>query len=232
MLTRLLIFATLLPLSALAQLQVFEFDGTNDTAVGSLVNLGAAAPGDTIKTRFHVRNIGAGPAALSTLSLAGQGFSFAAVPSLPYTLAPYTGPASEVEFDIDFTPSITGSFSAFLAVNSLNIVLQGAAAGGATVSLSGSQTALTAGAVVNFGSVAVGASQSQGFVLSNPANSSLTVQSVVVSGTAFKLAPGLTLPVQIAPGQTVTFRVTFTPSAPSADQATLTIDGRSFNLSG
>lgn len=228
----LLIFATLLPLSALAQLQVFQFDGTNDTPVGSLVNVGAAAPGDTLKTRFHVRNIGSGSSALTTLSLAGQGFSFASAPSLPYTLAPYTGPASEVEFDIDFTPSIAGSLSAFLAVNNLNIVLQGTAAGGATVSLSGSQTALTAGAVVNFGSVAVGASQSQGFVLSNPSSSSLTVQSVVVSGAAFQLVPGLKLPVQIAPGQTATFQVTFTPSSPSADQGTLAIDGRSFNLTG
>ena len=41
MIPRALFFAALLPLSALAQLQVFEFDGTNDTPVGTVVNLGA-----------------------------------------------------------------------------------------------------------------------------------------------------------------------------------------------
>src|SRR5581483_4062507 len=232
MLARALLFAVVLPLSALAQLQLFEFDGARDTAVGSLVNVGSTSPGDTIKTRFHVRNIGSGSASLTTLSLAGQGFSFTATPTLPYTLAPYTGPASEVEFDVSFTPSLSGSFSAFLAVNSINIVLQGAAAQAATVSLSGSQTPLSAGAVINFGSVTAGSTRSQGFVLSNPSASNVTVQNVALSGVAFKLLPGLTLPVQISPGQTVNFQVAFTPPSGSSYQATLTVDSRSFNLAG
>src|SRR5271168_4024474 len=101
MIARILLFAALAPLSAVAQLQVFVFDGTNETAAGSVVNVGTASPGDMITTRFRVRNIGTGAATLQTLGLAGTGFSFSTnVPSLPYILAPYTGsPVSEVEFD-------------------------------------------------------------------------------------------------------------------------------------
>jgi Abnormal spindle-like microcephaly-assoc'd, ASPM-SPD-2-Hydin len=232
MIARIFLSALLLPLAALAQLQVFEFNGTTDTAVGALVNVGTAAPGDTLETRFHVRNVGAGPATLSTLALSGQGFSIVSAPSLPYILAPYVGPASEAEVDIDFTPTTIGSFSAFLAVNTISITLQGTSAAAATLTLAGSQTPLSAGATVGFGSVAVGANQTQGFILSNPGSASVTVGSVSVSGSAFALAAGLTTPVQIAPGQSVTFQITFAPTSGTAFQGTLAVDNRTFTLTG
>src|ERR1700745_857925 len=129
MIARRLLFAALLPLSAFAQLQVFLFDGTHETAVGSLVDVGTATPGDTLTTRFRVRNLGPGPAVLSTLALAGSGFTFAAVPSLPYTIAPYTGSAvSEAEFSIAFNPTGVADYSAFVAVNTINVILQGSGA--------------------------------------------------------------------------------------------------------
>ncbi|HUJ49981.1 MAG TPA: hypothetical protein VLW25_07265, partial [Bryobacteraceae bacterium] len=72
--TRLLLVLALLPLSALAQIQVFVFNGTSETSAGSFFNVGAATPGDTLETRFRVRNEGSGPATFQTLSLAGSGF--------------------------------------------------------------------------------------------------------------------------------------------------------------
>lgn len=232
MISRALVFAALLPLSALAQLQVFEFDGTNDNAIGPVVNVGATAPGDTLKTRFHVRNTGAGPVSLQTVSLSGQGFAIASAPSLPYILAPYVGISSEAEIDVDFSPLATGSFSAFLMVNNLDIALQGTAAAAATLTLSGSQTPLVAGVPINFGSVAVGTTQTQGFVLSNSGGASVTVGSVTVSGTGFSGPFGLTTPVQIAPGQSVTFQIKFTPQSGTPEQGSLTIDSGTFPLTG
>ncbi len=232
MIARIALFAFLLPLAAMAQLQVFEFDGTNDTPVGALLNVGTAAPGDTLETRFHVRNIGAGPATLTTLALSGQGFSIISAPTLPYILAPYVGPASEAEVDVNFSPATIGSFSAFMVVNSISIALQGTCVASAILTLSGSQTPLTAGATVGFGSVPVGASQAQSFVLYDSSSTSVTVSSVSVSGGAFKLAPGLTLPLQIGSGQSVPFQITFTPQSGTAYQGTLTVDGRTFTLTG
>jgi hypothetical protein len=232
MIGRTLLFSLLLPLSALAQLEVFQFNGTIDTPVSSLVNVGTAAPGDTLETRFHVRNIGAGPASLSNLALSGQGFTIVSAPSLPYILAPYVGLVSEAEVDVDFSPPGIGSFSAFLNVNSINLVLQGISAASATLTLAGSQTPLSAGAVVNFGSVAVGASQTQGFALSNSASSSITVASVAVSGSAFSGPIGLKMPVQIGPGQSVAFQIKFAPQSGTLSEGALTIDNRAFTLTG
>jgi hypothetical protein len=80
--------------------------------------------------------------------------------------------------------------------------------------------------------VAVGANQTQGFILSNPGSASVTVGNVSVSGSGFALAPGLTTPIQIAAGQSVTFQITFTPASGTAFQGTLTVDNRTFALTG
>jgi len=223
---RLLLIVALLPLSSIAQIQVFEYNGTTETAVGGLYNVGSAAPGDTIKTRFRVRNTGTGPATFQTLSLAGTGFQIAAAPTLPYIIAP----GSEAEFDVNFAPTTLGTYSAFMLVNTLNITLQGNSVASATLSLAGAP--LSAGAIIPFGSVTVPNSAQQTLSLSNSNAASVTVGAITVSGTGFSGPSGLTTPVQLASGQTASFKVTFQPQAGQAATGTLTVDGRSFNLTG
>ncbi len=150
MIGRALLFLSLLPLSALAQIQLVQFDGTNENAVGTTFNVGTTGPGTTIETRFRVFNMGTGPATLQALSLAGAGFQISNAPSLPYIIAP----GSETEFDVAFSPQVTGSYSAFLSVNSINVTLTGTSTPQASLMLAGSATPLMAGTVVNFGSVA------------------------------------------------------------------------------
>ncbi|HLH00047.1 MAG TPA: choice-of-anchor D domain-containing protein [Bryobacteraceae bacterium] len=225
---RLLLLLASVPLAGLAQIQVVQFDGTTETAVGSLYNVGSVAPGDTLLTRFRVRNTGAGAATLQTLSLAGSGFQFAAAPSLPYVIAP----GSEAEFKVNFTPTTTGTFTAFLVVNSIDITLQGAASSAASLMLAGSQTPLSAGAVVDFGSVTRGGSKVQAFLLFNAASANVTVASVVVTGTAFRGPIDLTTPVHLSPGQSASFEIAFEPQSGQPAQGVLSVDGRLFNLLG
>jgi len=232
MIARCALFALLAPVAALAQIQVFEFDGTNYAPVGALYNVGTASPGDTIQTRFRVRNTGAGAVQLTTLSLAGSGFAFSAVPSLPYTLAPYAGPTSEAEFRVTFSPTSVGSYSAFLAVNTVNIILQGTSAASASLFETDSHTPLAAGSTIDFGSVAVGSTHTQGFTLSNPGTTSITVGALSVSGAGFSGPTGLAAPVQLGPGQSASFQVTFQPQSGQHMQGTLNVDKRSFNLTG
>ncbi|HEV2445045.1 MAG TPA: choice-of-anchor D domain-containing protein, partial [Candidatus Sulfopaludibacter sp.] len=228
--TRLLVLALLLPVPALAQIQVFVFDGTSETPAGSFFNVGSATPGDTLETRFRVRNQGSGPAALQTLSLAGKGFQLvsAYVPSLPYTIAP----GNYAEFRVDFAPSSIATFSAFMTVNTTNITLQGKGVAAASVTLAGSQGLLAAGAAIDFGPVTLGNSKVQNFTLSNPSPASLTVQAVTVTGAGFSGPIGLTTPLPLASGQTASFQVQFKPQNPQSAQGTLIIDGRSFTLTG
>ena len=161
-----------------------------------------------------------------TVSLSGEGFTIQCLP------APYVPPGEESAFCVDFTPAIYGSFSAILEVNNISITLTGSAAATASLTVSGSTTPLTAGAVVNFGSVVIKQPQTQTFTLSNAYSSTLTVNTVSVSGAGFSGPTGATFPLQIGPGQQPTFRVTFTPQTGTAYQGTLTVDGRTFNLTG
>ncbi len=227
MIGRALLLAAL-PLAAWAQIQVFQFDGSKDTPVGALCDLGAATPGDTLEARFHVRNNGAGPATLQTLSLAGDSFRISSHPSLPYIIAP----GAQAEFRVSFQPQIVGSFSAFLLVNTINVVLRATATPAATLTLSGSKTPLMAGAVIDFGSLTRGGSRTQGFMLLNAGSASLTVATLSVSGTAFRGPINLAAPVQLSPGQTATFQVAFEPQNGQAAQGTLSVDKRVFNLTG
>lgn len=224
MIPRALFFAALLPLSALAQLQVFEFDGTNDTPVGTVVNLGAG------ETRFHVRNTGSAPAAIDTILLSGYDFAIQSEPSLPYTLAPYVGLASEAEIDVDFTPTIAASYSATLVVNTISIVLVSAPT--AAVTLADGNTALNTGATVDFGSVAVGSTKTLGFLLSNLSPGNIDVGTLAVSGAYFAGPIGLSAPVSLTPGQTASFKVSFAPQSGTLAQGVLTVGTSTFKLTG
>jgi hypothetical protein len=228
------LFAALLPLSALAQLQVYEFNGTTDTPVVGTLNVGTASAGATIATRFHVRNTGTAPVVLQTVSLAGSGFTITAAPSLPYTLAPYTGLASEPEIDVDFSPTIVASYSAFFVINTINMILEGTAVPSEVLTVGSSTTPLSPGGTVNFGAVDVGSAQTQSFVLSNVSADSLTVATLTVSGAGFAGPIGLTapLPLQLAPGQAAAFQVSFTPQSGTLAQGVLTVGQQTFNLTG
>jgi hypothetical protein len=232
------LLAALLPVSALAQLEVFEFNGTTDTPAGALVNVGTAAPDDTIVTRFHVRNTSSAPVSLLAPALSGEGFSIQSFYSpIPYILSPYVGPASEAEIDVAFSPTIVASYSATFAIsttttNTISIVLQGLAAPSAVLTVGTSTTPLSAGATVNFGSVDVGQKQTETFVLSNAGTANINVATLAVSGAGFAGPIGLSAPVSLAPGQTASFQVSFTPQSGTLAQGVLTVDTRTFNLTG
>ena len=225
---RLLLGCSILPLAAMAQIQLFLFDGTNDTPAGALVNVGPVSPADTLQTRFHVRNIGAGPAVFQTLSIAGSGFGITTAPSLPYTIAP----GSEAEFRVAFTPMFVGTYSAFLLVNTTNITLRGSATPSAVLTVPGGNTPLAAGAVIDFGSVQRGNSRLQILKLSNPNNASLTVNTLAVSGAGFRGPIGAAGPIQLTSGQSVSFQIAFEPQSGQPAQGTLAVDQRSFVLAG
>jgi len=64
---------------------------------------------------------------------------------------------------------------------------------------------------IGFGDVLVGNSEAQSGTLTNSNGANLTISQVWVSGSEFQLS-GLGLPFSLAPGQSATFNVTFTPT--------------------
>ncbi len=233
MITRILFFLSILCLPVAAQIQVLLFDGTTETPAGSVVDVGSAAPGDVVEVRFRVRNIGSGPTNLQTLSItSNSGFKISVAPSLPFILAPYSGPASEAEFRVAFNPTAAGSFSGFLLVNTINIIMRGTATASAALTLAGSTTPLAAGAVIDFGSVLRGGSRLQNLTLTNSGTVAITVTALTVSGTGFRGPIGLAAPIQLVAGQSASFQIAFEPLTGQPAKGTLTVDKRSFSLTG
>ena len=218
--------ALMLPAGALAQLQLFQYDGATEKAVGQTYDAGAAPSGDSIETRFRVRNPGKASVSLTALSVAGAGFKLASQPSLPYVI-----PASGfVDFSVLFSAASQGSYSATLQVNTINVVLRATATPAAILSLG--QTALSPGATIDFGKAFMGSVATQTLTLTNPSTAPLTVSSILVTGADFKGPLGVSAPLVLAPGKPVSFTVSFSPSSTQTTTGTLTIDQRSYKLTG
>lgn len=225
-----LIFALLsLPCAALAQLKLFTFDGTAELPVGALYEMGSTATGDTAETRFRVRNTGSSAVAIQTIQPLGTGFSLSSGPSLPYTLAP----TAAVDFRVKFQPALPGSYSANLTVNDISAILHatGVAAAAVALDTASGRMMLSSGTAIDFGRVQKGSAATKTFEIGNTGSGKLTVSSVTVTGDAFR-GTGPATPVDLAPGQWIPFQITFAPSAPTSQQGTLAVDGRTFALTG
>jgi hypothetical protein len=96
----------------------------------------------------------------------------------------------------------------------------------------GTSAPIAAGAAIDFGSVQRGNSRLQILTLTNPNNAAITVNTLAVTGAGFRGPIGATAPSPIPPGQSISFQIAFEPQAGQAAQGTLTVDQRSFVLTG
>jgi hypothetical protein len=83
---------------------------------------------------------------------------------------------------------------------------------------------------VDFGSVLVGSSSSQGVTLTNAGNANLTISNVVVTGTGFN-ASGAGANTVLAPGQTAALNVTFAPTGTGSATGSIAISSTAGGLS-
>jgi hypothetical protein len=79
-----------------------------------------------------------------------------------------------------------------------------------------------------FGNVSVGSSSSKTVSIQNPSTVSVSVSQLNTSGTGFAVS-GMTAPLVVSPGQTVSFTVTFTPQAASSDSGALQVVSNASN---
>jgi hypothetical protein len=166
-----------------------------------------------------------------TISAAGATSSFSATGlSLPVTL----NPGQSVSFTVAFLPTSAASISGGLTVTSnasnpsLNVPLAG------TGTTPGQLAASPASLI--FGSVPAGTSASLSETLTNSGGSSLTISQINASGTEFSFS-GITPPLSLAAGQSVTFSVAFAPTSGGSATGSLGItnsanSGLSVSLSG
>lgn len=230
MIARMVLALSLLSLPAFAQLQVLLFDGVTETPVGALVDMGSSAPGDSTETRFRIRNFGTASVSITALRIgdATTPFKISAAPSLPVQLAP--GSASD--FRVAFSPTATGTFNGLVIVNTINVALRGFGVPSAALTVAGSNTVLAAGASIDFGTAVRDSSKLQTLLLTNQGKASITVTALSVTGTGFRGPIGLAAPIPLSAGQSVSFQIAFEPQSSQPLKGVLTVDQRSFSLTG
>jgi len=196
--------------------------GVNDWALQAnptSLGFGNVAVGGSSTLPLTIINPGGTSQTVSIGKVGGTGFTVSGV-TLPLILAPY----QSFTFSVTFAPQSAGdAIGSILATSpsspSLTVPLSGTgvAAGQLTVSP----------AAINFGGVTVGQSSSQGAKLT-AGTSSVTVSTASMSNPAFTLS-GISLPVTIPAGQSVSYTVTFAPQNSGAASGTLSFASNAFN---
>jgi len=173
------------------------------TPSASSVNFGSIPTGSTQQQSVTVNNSGGSSVTVSQAAVSGTGFTMTAFNS-PVTLAA----GQSLTLTVAFTPTSSGTSSGTLAISS------NASDSSLPIALSGMGTTaagqLTASpASLSFGNVSVGSSSTQNGTLS-ASGSSVTVSSVSSNNSQFAIG-GIGLPITIPAGQSVPFKVTFSP---------------------
>ncbi len=185
-------------------------------ALGSRsLNFGNVPAGSSKSLNIAATNSGHAAVTISSVAVSTKYFSVTA-PSLPVTIAP----GQSAVFIVVFTPNSAGTF------NATATVITGASTSALNLTMTGTGTTTAVGQLtVNPSTLAVGnvvdgsSATAQGSLTATGA--SLTVTTATSNNSAFVLG-GLSLPVTISAGQSISFDVTFSPLTSGAATATLT----------
>ena len=212
-------------LSAHAQMQLLLVDAPgSEKPVSGLHHVGSTAVGERVDTVVRVRNTSQAQLTIRTLTVAGTGFTMFGQPSLPHVLAP----GLNMDFTVRFSPKDYGSYSANVNVNGVSLLLTGSSTAAPVVNVDGAQ--VPSGSTVDVGRAERGTTLAKAFRLENTTSERVTVQSISVTGAAFRLVFDGSLPMALGPRSGVDFQVAFTPAASGVAQGSLVIDGRTYRL--
>ncbi|HEY2458193.1 MAG TPA: choice-of-anchor D domain-containing protein [Candidatus Acidoferrum sp.] len=169
------------------------------------VSFGSLSTGATNSQTIQVSNSGTGTLTISQVSVAGSGFGTGSL-NLPIVL----GAGQSSTFNLQFSPTSAGSVSGSASIisnapNSPSAIALSGAGIASTQTLSFSTRSLS------FGSVNDGGSSTQSVSLSNTGNSNVTISQISLTGSSFALS-GASTPVTLAPSQSLTLGVLFSPT--------------------
>jgi hypothetical protein len=222
-----LLLIALLPLAAKAQLTIYAVNGTTETSVNSSYSFGQVPLNTTSDAHFRIYNIGSAPVSVN-VTLGGAGFTFDS-PLLPFVILAYSAVSQTLNITVHFAAASTAGYSASLQINSLSVILLGSGVSAPTLS---SVSGCSTGTPFNFGSVRAGSSATCTFVLQNLNPQTITVSSIVINGLGFTGPYGVTAPLTLQAGTSVSFSVNFTPPGAILYTGTLVVGTQSYALRG
>ncbi|HZQ95389.1 MAG TPA: choice-of-anchor D domain-containing protein [Candidatus Sulfotelmatobacter sp.] len=185
------------------------------------LNFGSVAAGTSKTLNISVTNTATTSLTISSASVSTQYFALTS-PSLPASIAA----GQSVSLAVTFDPNAAGNFAATVAISSdaSNAVTNISLAG---TGISDGQLALNPASEA-FGTVTVGARQSQTVTLTNTGGTSVTISGAAVTGTGFQLS-GITTPLTLNASQSTTFTVGFAPQAAGSASGNVTITSDATN---
>jgi hypothetical protein len=167
------------------------------------LSFGNVNAGSTAKQTVQLSNTGNSSVTLTQVAASGSGISVSGI-STPVTIAP----SQNVSVTVQYAPSASGTTSGSVTFTNTQGVNAVEAVTGVGVQAG---ISLTPGSA-SFGSVVSGNTNSQTIQIKNSGTSNLTVSQATVTGTGFSVS-GLTLPLNLAPGQSGNFNVQYAPQA-------------------
>lgn len=175
-------------------------------AAPPLVSFGGTTVGGHLSGTATFRNVGGEPLTITSLKLPGAPFSASGAPAVGATIAA----GSSVTVNVSFDPTQTGSFTGEIAMETTGgngaVGLSGSAAGPGALQITSETNEL--------GGVAVGSSATRSFTIKNTGGTAVTItKSKPPSGGAFSATTSLPEGTTVAPGETLTETVLFTPTA-------------------
>ena len=191
-------------------------NGISNSASGQLsvnpvaFDFGNVPTGNTETRDFVLSNLGGTALTVTQASVAGTNFTLSGL-LLPLTLQVGQIATFQVSFTPDTSGAVTGSIS----------LVSDAANSPTVMSLSGDGVVLIGTLAVNpwiidFGDISAGTSTTQNVTHTNTGNADVTItESTLTGGPGFS-ASQLSLPLLLAAGQSISFNVTFSPSAAGA----------------
>jgi len=211
-----LVAASVIPASA--TLKVGQLEVTPAS-----VNFGTVPVGSTQTQTVTFTDTGLGKLGIWQVAISGTGFQMSGT-TFPVILQSN----QSLSFQVSFTPQASGTVDGALSITSITsesptggrtyayvtVALSGSGGGGSSGQLNISPTSL------NFGTVNDGSSSSLPATLT-ASGASVTVYSATISNSQFSIS-GITLPMTIAAGQSVTFDAVFVPINVGSDSATIT----------
>ncbi len=202
------------------QLQLGGSGTTSDSLVASpaSVSFGQVAIGSSTTVPVVLSNTRTWSLKITAWQMTGNGFS-ASGPALPFTL----NGGQSVTLNLTFAPQTAGisGGSVFVTGPSLSVPLNGTG----TTSAAGQLTITPS--LLNFGDVTVGTTGTQPITMS-AANASVTVTADASSSSQFVLN-GVSLPLTIAAGQSLSFNAAFTPTGSGTVSGSLSFTSNASN---
>src|SRR6185437_11162426 len=204
----------------------FSLSGTGQTAAAKLeaaptvLSFGGTAVGNSVSATATFTNVGAGPLEVLGASAPGAPFHVEAG-ALPQPKS-QLGPGQSVTIPVSFEPGQVGSYEGTVELQTT--------AGDASVQLTGA--AATPGVLqiapeaIDFGGVTVGHEARRSFTVSNTGGVAITIfKSKPPVGGEFAATTALPEDTTIAPGETQTETVGFTPTALGAASGVWLLNG-------